>query len=177
MRAPLESMYIRTAELDQSTTNPSVTSRLKHGASPIGGSFGKVRSSGTKAHQGWDIYAEIGTFAYAVGAGVVEGVRDEKTKGYGLQICLRLDLESMTRVSGPQPQLWAFYAHLALAFVKKGMRVDEGEPIAMTGNSGNAENTPPHLHFEIRTQPWPPTGLTGRIDPGEVLGYGFYMSR
>lgn len=31
--------------------------------------------------------------------------------------------------------------------------------------------TSPHLHFEIRTVPWPGKGLLGRIDPGEILGH------
>jgi murein DD-endopeptidase MepM/ murein hydrolase activator NlpD len=168
-------MYIRTAELDQATTDPSITSRLKHSASPVGGSFGKVRSSGTKPHQGWDIYADIGTVVYSVAFGLVEDVRT--TDSYGLQICLRLSSDPMTPVSGPLRQLWAFYAHLSFALVTKGLLVDEGQPIALTGNSGNAGDTPPHLHFEMRTEPWPQGGLAGRIDPGEVLGFGFYMSR
>jgi len=74
-------------------------------------------------------------------------------------------------------QLWAFYAHLSLIYVQAGKAVLEGEVIALTGNSGNATNVPPHLHFEIRTKPRAAKGLTGRIDPGEVLGYDHYMSK
>src|SRR5688572_28111589 len=123
MRAPLASMYLRTAELDQTKTDPAITSRLKHTASPVGGSFGKVRSSGTQGHQGWDIYADVGTFVYAIGAGVIEGVK-ETEGGYGLQLCLKLDGERMTRVTGPMPPLWAFYAHLSRVLIDKGA-VDE----------------------------------------------------
>jgi hypothetical protein len=61
MRAPLDEMTIRTADLDRAHTSPGVTSRLSYAASPLGGSCGKVRSSRTKAHQGWDLYAPIGT--------------------------------------------------------------------------------------------------------------------
>jgi murein DD-endopeptidase MepM/ murein hydrolase activator NlpD len=175
MRDPLDSMYLRTAELDQANTDPAVTARLKHSASPVGGAFGKVRSSGTKPHQGWDIYADIGTFVYAVSSGVIEGVRESQT-GYGLQLCLKLDREPMTRATGPKPQLWAFYAHLSRVLVSEG-HVEEGQLIAFTGNSGNADDTPPHLHFELRTQPWPGKGLKGRLDPGEALGYWHYQSR
>lgn len=177
MRPPLDKMKIRTAELDATTSAPSVSSRLSHHASPVGGSFGRVRSSGTKPHQGWDLYAEIGTPVYAVGPGVVEYA---ETRGdYGNQICLRLDEQSLTPMT-PQylgEQLrYAFYAHLSLCLVKKGQAVLEGDVIALTGNTGNAANTPPHLHFELRTKPRPSTGLGGRLDPGSLLGYGYYSS-
>jgi hypothetical protein len=44
-----------------------------------------------------------------------------------------------------------------------GERVEEGQLIGWVGDSGNAEGTAPHVHFEIRT----PTGLP--IDPYESL--------
>ncbi len=177
MRPPLDTMKMRTAELDATKSANDVSSRLSHNASPIGGSFGRVRSSGTKPHQGWDLYAEIGTPVYAVGPGVVEFA---ETRGdYGTQICLRLDEQPQTPMAfqplGEQ-QRYAFYAHLSLCLVKKGQAVLEGDVIALTGNSGNASNTPPHLHFELRTKPRPSTGLAGRVDPGSLLGYGYYSS-
>jgi murein DD-endopeptidase MepM/ murein hydrolase activator NlpD len=52
----------------------------------------------------------------------------------------------------------------------------EGDEIGLTGTSGNAGNTPPHLHFELRTNPRPSSGLSDRLDPGELLGYGYYSS-
>jgi hypothetical protein len=41
-----------------------------------------------------------------------------------------------------------------------GARVTRGQLVAYMGDSGNAETTSPHLHFEIR-QPPPPGGYTG----------------
>src|SRR4051794_11010552 len=94
MRPPLKDMKIRTAESDSSQSGAGVSSRLSQKASPIGGSFGRVRSSGKKPHQGWDLYAAVGTPVYAVGPGVVE--YSETHGAYGTQICLRLDAEAMT---------------------------------------------------------------------------------
>ena len=34
--------------------------------------------------------------------------------------------------------------------IRPGVRVTAGQHIAWVGDSGNAENTPPHLHFELR---------------------------
>ena len=177
MRTPLDEMTIRTAELDQSSSS-SATSRLSFAASPAGGAFGKVRSAGRKAHQGWDLYADVGTPVYAIAPGVVEFVKS--SGDYGLQLCLRIDEAALTsaatgaRASG---QRWAFYAHLSLTFYLSGEAVLEGDLLGLTGISGNASNVPPHLHFEIRTSPRGSKGLAGRIDPGEVLGYEHYMSR
>jgi murein DD-endopeptidase MepM/ murein hydrolase activator NlpD len=176
MRTPLDEMYVRTASLDQTHTDASITSRLSHAASPIGGSFGPVRSSGTRPHQGWDIYAPVGTLVYSIAPGVVEFREDRGA--YGLHLCIRIDEEAMSRIApGTNRQLWAFYAHLSATFFSARQAVIESDVIGLTGNSGNAGNTPPHLHFEIRTQARPPHGLIGRIDPGEVLGYAYYMSR
>ena len=175
MRPPLDTMKIRTAERDDSARGSAVTSRLSTAASPIGGSFGPVRSSGARLHQGWDLYAAIGTTVYAVSPGVVEYA---ETRGdYGTQVCVRLDEKALSPIqSGPAPPRYAFYAHLSAVFVRAGRAVLEGDEIGLTGNSGNAGNTPPHLHFELRTTARPSTGLSGRLDPGELLGYGYYSS-
>jgi murein DD-endopeptidase MepM/ murein hydrolase activator NlpD len=42
------------------------------------------------------------------------------------------------------------YAHLSRAYVKIGDHVTRGQRIGLTGNTGNAAGTPPHLHFEVR---------------------------
>jgi murein DD-endopeptidase MepM/ murein hydrolase activator NlpD len=42
----------------------------------------------------------------------------------------------------------SYYYHLSKLLVKKGQRVERGEKIALSGNSGT-QTTGPHLHFAI----------------------------
>ena len=127
--------------------------------------FGMVRNQGTKGHQGWDLAAPIATPVYAIGGGVIEDVSN--SGDYGLSMTLRFNQNGQ--------KLYAFYAHLSFTYRAKGDKVSEGDVIALTGNSGNASNLAPaenHLHFEVRTAPYPGKGLTGRKDPGSILGFG-----
>jgi murein DD-endopeptidase MepM/ murein hydrolase activator NlpD len=144
-------------------------------ASPLGGAFGRVRSSGTKVHQGWDLYAVPGTPFYAITEGVVAYTANQGA--YGLQLCLRLNDAAVKEYARNRfiDQLYAFYGHLMFTFKLAGTLVAEGEQLGLTGNSGNATNTPPHLHFEIRTTPHPGLGLGGRISPEELFGQQYYQ--
>ena len=171
---PLDRMDIRTADIEQHIHQPGVTSKL---TSPLGGTFGMVRSSGHKPHQGWDLYAKVGSPVYAVCDSVVEYT--SKHGDYGLQLCLHLGLMCGSEVDRLGAKfhakyLYAFYAHLSSVLVGAGSTVREGQLIAFSGNSGIAAHTPPHLHFEIRTEARPGRGLRGRIDPGKVLGFEPY---
>lgn len=158
MVSPLQIMRLRSADIDPT---------LDLASSPLGGSFGLVRKLGHKPHQGWDLLAAVGTPVRAIADGEIVGVT--ALGDYGLQILL-----SVTNPHQPPATVYAFYAHLSLASVKQGESVEEGQVIGLTGRSGNALHTSPHLHFEIRTFPWPGKGLPGRIDPGQILGYQYY---
>jgi murein DD-endopeptidase MepM/ murein hydrolase activator NlpD len=168
MKPPLEHMLIRTAEDDRTF---SVGSKLNSASSPIGGAFGMVRKHGHKPHQGWDLYAPVATPVFAIVNGTVEFVRS--VGDYGLQLCVKFANDESLRAGYPSG-LYAFYGHLLSASVSKHDVVHEGQQLALSGVSGNAGNTPPHLHFEIRTVARPSRGLTGRIDPGSILGYQYY---
>jgi len=158
---PLSHMKLRTAELP----------------SALGASFGKVRNwsapqhAHTKFHQGWDLEAPVGTPCRAIADGLIEYVGTHAQ--FGKQVILRFSKSSNRFQSIPGDTLFAHYAHLSAVLVTAGQEVRSGETIALTGISGNAEPSAPHLHFEIRNtaNPNPGLGGAGRLDPAEVLGY------
>ena len=52
----------------------------------------------------------------------------------------------------------------------------EGQVIAASGTTGNASNLKgldQHLHFELRSQPQGAKGLTGKIDPNDIVDTKF----
>jgi murein DD-endopeptidase MepM/ murein hydrolase activator NlpD len=93
----------------------------------------------TGKHEGNDIFAAAGTPVVAVTGG-------------------RLFNVGTLRISGNR--LWLksdrgdhfFYAHLSsfAEQARNGREVEAGEVLGFVGSTGDAEKTPPHLHFEIR---------------------------
>jgi murein DD-endopeptidase MepM/ murein hydrolase activator NlpD len=121
------------------------------------GEFGKVRDGGTKNHQGLDLDADEDSRALAADEGEVTFVGERS--GYGNII------EIGHRNADGDLVSWTAYAHLANCTVRKGDKVVAGQDLGQTGRTGNAANTPIHLHFEIRTQSMPGHGLDGRLNP------------
>lgn len=138
--------------------------------------FGPVRNNGTRNHQGWDLFAPVGTRCYVIASGHVEWVRSQGA--YGLQLALSFNQDGSTGVS--RNPLLAFYCHLQPGSIRvqPGAFVRAGQYVAQTGISGSASVNAPHLHFEIRkTSAKPgPGGMANRIDPGQILGYRLYNS-
>jgi murein DD-endopeptidase MepM/ murein hydrolase activator NlpD len=134
---------------------------------PISNSFGKVRVHHTRPHQGWDLLATPGTVVFAIADGELTTYR---SNSYGNTVTLKFVFNRRT--------YYAFYAHLSIVFMANAS-VTEGTVIGMTGRTGNARKIPvaeSHLHFEVRTvsNPGAHSGIHGRVDPGEVLGYTVY---
>ncbi len=136
--------------------------------------FGMVRNNGTRPHQGWDLWAPVGTQIKAVEHGVVEFVKTN-AGDYGTQVCMSFE-NPLTRGT----LLFAFYAHLSQIYVTKGMVVDGGQVLGLTGKTGNASGfssiEDEHLHFEIRDAASPGKGLKNRLDPAKLFGYNLYTS-
>jgi murein DD-endopeptidase MepM/ murein hydrolase activator NlpD len=92
----------------------------------------------TGAHQGNDIFAPAGTPVLAVTDGVLRRV-------------------GTARVPGNRLYLWSdrgdyyFYGHLSSfeSDARSGARVKAGQVLGFVGSTGDAEPTPPHVHFEI----------------------------
>lgn len=129
----------------------------------VSNTFGMVRNGGKRPHQGWDLLAYPGTLCYAVADGVVASVSN--SGDYGKTIVIRFEHRGRT--------LYAAYSHLSMFLVHGNQKLAGGEPIALSGNTGNAavmDGDDQHLHFEIRTINLPGKGLGGRINPREIYG-------
>lgn len=90
-----------------------------------------------KVHKGVDFSVPIGTPVHATGDGIVEFAG--MNSGYGLNV----------RIRHPKARRVTLYAHLSRVAegIKPGARVERGQVIAYSGNTGLS--TAPHLHYEI----------------------------
>lgn len=108
------------------------------GASSFTDSWGAPRASTGIPHQGTDIFAAEGTPIVAVADGVLDRVGWNTIGGY---------------------RFWLFdaygnsfyFAHLSAysPLARDGATVRAGDVIGFLGHTGDAQFTPPHLHFEV----------------------------
>lgn len=87
-------------------------------------------------HLGLDMACARGTVVVAANDGVVQ-VSASSMGGMGRALMIHHD-----------DGLETWYAHNSILLVKEGERVNRGQIIAFSGNTGRS--TGPHLHFEIR---------------------------
>src|SRR4051794_11072324 len=107
----------------------------KHNYSDTYGAF----RADTIVHEGNDIFAEAGTPLVAVCDGTLNRVGTLPISGNRLWVKCSKTGDSF------------FYAHLS-AFAtdtRSGLRVKAGQVIGFVGSTGDAEQTPPHCHFEV----------------------------
>lgn len=100
--------------------------------------FGYPRDGGARSHRGIDIFARRGTEVLASASGIVTYVGEQRLGGRCLWV---------TSADGTS----FYYAHLDrwAPGLRQGMRVRRGDLLGYVGTTGNAVNTPPHLHFQI----------------------------
>jgi peptidoglycan LD-endopeptidase LytH len=128
-------------------TAPSLAFPVQTSANPRIGSFwGDARDAGARSHEGIDIFSPKRTPAVAAADGRIRSVG---TNALGGKIIFL----------NPSDRNYAlYYAHLDTQLVEEGQRVKAGDIIGLVGNTGNARNTPPHLHFGIYSS-------GGAVDP------------
>ncbi|MCD8486612.1 M23 family metallopeptidase [Kamptonema cortianum] len=105
---------------------------------PITSGFGwrtHPLSGDRRFHNGTDFGVPTGTPIVAVKSGTVTLAKN--LQGYGLSV-------EIDHGDGSS----SFYAHCSKLLVKPGHRVNQGNTIALSGNTGNS--TGPHLHFEYK---------------------------
>jgi len=86
-------------------------------------------------HRGIDISMPTGTEVRAPAGGVVTRVREDKVNGRWLE----LDHGGGVRT---------YYCHLSQVDVKRGRKVQAGEVLALSGDTGRV--TGPHLHYQMK---------------------------
>jgi murein DD-endopeptidase MepM/ murein hydrolase activator NlpD len=131
-----------------------------YGPASFGNTFNAPRAT-TGWHHGEDIFAPLGAPILAVANGIVYSVGWNKVGG------LRFWLQD---TAGNE----FYYAHLSAfsPLAINGAQVRAGDVIGFVGNTGDAEHTPYHLHFEIH-----PVSLLYRgYDGSAVPPYPYLMA-
>jgi murein DD-endopeptidase MepM/ murein hydrolase activator NlpD len=119
--------------------------------------FGAPRSD-TGWHHGDDLFAPSGTPVVAVADGFVFSVGWQRLGGRRLWL---------RDTDGNE----FYYAHLSAYAhrLRSGEDVRAGDIVGYVGSSGDAEQTPPHLHFEIHPASLLGLGYDGAVDPTRYL--------
>ena len=98
--------------------------------------WGGARSEG-RSHEGIDIFAPRNTPIQATTHGVVSKIGDDRLGG------------RVVVIVGPGGA-GHYYAHLEdYADISLNEWIEVGDTIGYVGNSGNAQGTPPHVHYGI----------------------------
>ncbi len=116
----------------------------------ISDTWGAARSEG-REHNGQDIFAKRGTPVYSATEGYVLRVGENRLGG------------NVVFIFGAGGRRY-YYAHLEnfAPELKAGDYVTTDTLIGFVGTSGNAKNTPPHLHFSVY-------GAGGAMNPLPLL--------
>jgi murein DD-endopeptidase MepM/ murein hydrolase activator NlpD len=124
------------------------------------GAFGTYRNHGGGQHTGIDITAPVGTPVVAAGDGTVANIQPNPSKTYGNQIVIEHPGGFYTQ-----------YGHLSRVDVAPGTVVHAGDPIGLSGRSGDVPaKADAHLHFEVRRGSMRPHAAGGDVaDPTDYL--------
>jgi murein DD-endopeptidase MepM/ murein hydrolase activator NlpD len=146
---------------------PKVTPKLTaggyvfpvYGPSSYTDTFGAPRSDVSGGwHHGDDIFAPLGAPLLAVASGTIFSVGWNRVGGNRLWL------------RDGQGNLF-YYAHLSAfsPLAVNGNKVNAGDVIGFVGNTGDAQGTPFHLHFEIHPVGLLGLGYDGAVDPTSYL--------
>ncbi|HZR94808.1 MAG TPA: M23 family metallopeptidase [Gaiellaceae bacterium] len=130
-----------------------------YGQSSYSDTYGAMRGDVSGGwHHGDDIFASLGSPILAVAHGTVFSVGWNKIGGW--RLWLRDD------------RGWEYYyAHLSAysPLAVNGAVVSAGDVLGFVGNTGDAEGTPYHLHFEVHPVQLLGLGYDGAVDPTKYL--------
>ncbi len=153
------------------TYTPSRTKNAHTYVFPVQPQAGANFSEGGHAYPATDIFTVIGSEFVAVTDGVVDFVSDtdkwdpatdDEAVAGGLAVAIIGD-----------DGIRYYGSHLSAVAdgIRRGLRVRAGQLLGLTGRSGNAANTTPHLHFGISHPTYPEDWRTrrGELDPYPYL--------
>jgi len=122
------------------TTGPSLSFPIKSkNSNSIKSYWGDGRDNNARKHEGVDIFGNFRTPVLAISEGTVTRVNENNLGGKVVWM----------RPKGKNYTL--YYAHLDQQIATAGQEVKIGDTLGLMGNTGNARNTPTHLHFGIYT--------------------------
>lgn len=125
---------------------------------PVAGPYSYINDwgfprSGGRTHQGTDIFCSKHTPLVAVTDGIIGPMTVSGLGGRSIRVIGKDGIKYYyTHLNNDNPGTDDGKAPLRLTFapgIKEGMPVKAGTVIAYSGDSGNAEGTPSHLHFGI----------------------------
>jgi hypothetical protein len=140
------------------------------GPTSYGNTWGADRDGGARQHEGTDIMghklevlvaAHDGTVSYTrVDGNNMLAIRD--TEGWEYWY-IHINNDTPGTDDGANSPAFMFFPG-----IERGVQVRAGQPVAYMGDSGNAEGTSPHLHFELH----PPGGLVANSYYSLMLAQG-----
>jgi len=144
-------LYVHLARLYTRTPDTSLSMPLKDiKRSQIANTWGAPRGDSRK-HEGQDIFAPKGTPIYSATSGYVVKIGEDNLGGHTVSVI------------GDGGRKY-YYAHLDsyARDLEVGDYVTRKTVLGYVGTTGNADGTPPHLHFGVYT-------TAGAIDPLPLL--------
>src|SRR5262245_31139343 len=144
-------LYVHLARLYSKTPDTRLSMPLKDvKKTQIANTWGAPRGDG-RSHEGQDIFAPRGTPIYSATTGYVTKIGEDNLGGHAVSVI------------GDGGRKY-YYAHLDsyAPNLEVGDYVTRQTVLGYVGSTGNADGTPPHLHFGIYT-------ATGATDPLPML--------
>jgi murein DD-endopeptidase MepM/ murein hydrolase activator NlpD len=144
-------LYIHVAGLYARSPDTILSMPLKDvKRGQIANTWGASRGDG-RSHEGQDIFAPKGTPIFSATSGYVVKIGDDNLGGHTVSVV------------GDGGRKY-YYAHLDsyAANLEVGDYVTRNTVLGYVGSTGNADGTPPHLHFGVYT-------TTGAVNPLPLL--------
>lgn len=150
---------------------------------PVSGSssyidtFGAARDGGSRSHKGADIFGKKGQALLAAAPGKIADIGKGSRSGYFLKLKDKEgNIYFYVHLNNDRPGTDDGKGGTTTAYVKgikEGVSVLAGQKIAYMGDSGNAESSKPHLHYEI----WPNGSYSSVICPNHSLDNALRISK